>query len=72
MMKSLFYAFVLDLVPMGEHISNCFLGLGLELCCSSIYGAQKRKKKKDSTKMTKCPFMFLLIMHFLLLFFLFI
>lgn len=34
------YSFVL-IFPLGEHVEHWFLGLGQELCCSSIYGDRR-------------------------------
>lgn len=56
---SVFMYFFVLIFLLGEHVEYWFLGLGWELCCSSIYG-----DRRHSTKMTKCPFMLLSSMHF--------
>lgn len=58
---SVFMQFFVLIFLLGEHIEHWFLGLGWELCCSSIYG-----DRRHSTEMTKCPFMLLSSMHFFL------
>lgn len=50
---------------MGDYIqyTTVLRALVLGLCCNSIYGAGEKKNPGHSTKMTKCPFMFLSISH---------
>lgn len=51
------------LVPMGERVHNCFLGLGKGLCCSSIYGVKQNIAPND-----KVPFYVLIDYALFLLF----